>query len=317
MPHPRSRTLLLVLLALVLAGGTAAPGVAKPPAPHSPFPDLIALPGGFQPEGIATGGGSSFYVGSLADGRIYRGNLRTGTGGVLVEGEEGAVAVGIEVDRRNRLWVAGGPTGAGRVYDARTGELLRSYAFVAPGAGFVNDVVVTRRAAYFTDSVNQVLHVVPVGRRGGMGAAWTLPISGELVFDPSPGVFNANGIEASPDGRRLLVVQSNTGRLYSIRAGTGVAREVDLGGGSLEFGDGLLRVGRTLYVVQNRLDRVAVVKLRAGYRSGRVQRTLTDPDLAVPTTVAAFGPWLYAVNAKFGTTPTPDTPYEVVRLRRR
>ena len=32
-------------------------------------------------------------------------------------------------------------------------------------------------------------------------------------------------------------------------------------------------------------------------------------------TVAAFGPYLYAVNARFGTPPTPDTTYTVVRLR--
>lgn len=281
------------------------------------FPEVTALPDGFQPEGIATGRGTSFYVGSLADGSIYRGNLRTGTGGTLVEGRTGTVAVGIEVDRRNRLWVAGGPTGKGRVYDARTGELLRSYSFVAPDAGFVNDVVVTRRAAYFTDSVNQVLYVVRIWPRGGMGAARTLPITGELVFDPTPGVFNANGIEASPDGRRLLVVQSNTGKLFRVRAGTGVSREVRLGGASLEFGDGLLRIGRTLYVVQNQLNRIAVVRLGRHYRCADVQRTITDPDFMVPTTVAAFGPWLYAVNARFGTPPTPDTEYTVVRVPRR
>jgi sugar lactone lactonase YvrE len=300
-----------------MQAGALPASVAEPAATaRSAFPDVVRLPDGIQPEGIATGGGTSFYVGSLADGRIYRGNLRTGTGGTLVQGEEGAMAVGIEVDRRNRLWVSGGSTGLGRVYDARTGERLRSWSFAAPGTGFVNDVVVTRRAAYFTDSFNQVLYVVPIGPRGGMGATWTLPITGDLVFDTSPGVFNANGIEASPDGRRLLVVQSNTGKLFSVRAGTGVSREVRLAGGSLEFGDGLLRTGRTLYVVQNRLNRIAVVRLGPGYAAGRVTRTITDTDFDVPTTVAAFGPWLYAVNARFGTPPMPDTEYTVVQVPR-
>jgi sugar lactone lactonase YvrE len=290
-----------------------ATGVTGQAAGATQFPEVFALPDGFEPEGIATGGGTSFYAGSLADGAIYRGNLRTGTGGTLVEGGEGAVAVGLEVDRRNRLWVSGGPTGEGRVYDARTGELLRSYSFAAADTGFVNDVVVTRRAAYFTDSVNQVLYVVPIGPRGGMGASWTLPITGDLVFEDG---FNANGIEASPDGRRLLVVQSNTGRLFTVRAGTGVSREVELGDASLESGDGLLRIGRTLYVVQNRLDRIAVVRLGRSYTAGTVVRTITDPDFMVPTTVAAFGPWLYAVNARFGTPPTPDTEYTVVQVPR-
>jgi sugar lactone lactonase YvrE len=177
--------------------------------------------------------------------------------------------------------------------------------------------VVTRRAAYFTDSFNQVLYVVPIGCRGGMGAARTLPITGDLVFDMTPDVFNANGIEASPDGRRLLVVQSNTGKLFTVRARTGVSREVRLRGGTLEFGDGLLRSGRTLYVVQNQLNQIAVVKLGPWYAAGKVTRTITDPDFMVPTTVAKFGPWLYAVNARFDTTPMPDTEYTVVQVRRR
>jgi hypothetical protein len=318
MQRRRSTLVATVVVALgtLLAGGMPASSVAKPAATSESFPDVIDLPNGFQPEGIAIGRGKSFYVGSLLDGRIYRGNLRTGNGHVLVEGEEGKVAVGLEVDRRNRLWVAGGPTGKGRVYHARTGKLLRSYSFVPEEAGFVNDVVVTRRAAYFTDSVNQVLHVVPIGRRGGLVAKRTLPITGDLVFDTTPGVFNANGIEATPDGRRLFVVQSNTGKLFTVRAATGVSREVRLRGGSLEAGDGLLRIGRTLYVVQNQLNRIAVVKLGRWYAAGKVTRTITDADFMVPTTVASFGPWLYAVNARFGTPPTPDTEYTVVRVPR-
>jgi hypothetical protein len=34
----------------------------------------------------------------------------------------------------------------------------------------------------------------------------------------------------------------------------------------------------------------------------------------VPTTVTRAKHSLYAVNARFGTTPTPDTPYAVVRV---
>jgi len=45
------------------------------------FPEIIPLPNGFAPEGIATGTGTTFYVGSLATGQIYRGDLRTGDGG--------------------------------------------------------------------------------------------------------------------------------------------------------------------------------------------------------------------------------------------
>lgn len=294
-----------------VAAVSGIPSVSAEPAGAGPFPSVIPLPDGFQPEGIATGRGTSFYVGSLVDGAIYRGDLRTGEGDLLVEGTSGSVAVGTEVDRRDRLFVAGGPTGTGSVYDATTGELLAEYSFVDAGSGFVNDVTVTRHAAYFTDSVNQQLYVVPIAPDGELGEATTLPLSGELVYQTG---FNANGIEASPDGSTLLVVQSNTGKLFAVDATTGVATEVDLGGSSLTNGDGLLLQGTTLYVVRNRLHEIAVVRLDGSYGTGTVTRTLTDPDFDVPTTVARFGSRLYAVNARFGTPPTPDTSYTVARV---
>ena len=141
----------------------------------------------------------------------------------------------------------------------RPARSCASYQF-ATGTTFVNDVVVTRDAAYFTDSLNPVLYVVPIGRGGRLGEARTLPLTGELQYTDG---FNVNGIEASPDGRTLLVVQSNNGpALPAVRARTGTTTQVDLGGASLTNGDGLLRRGRTLYVVRNRLNQIAVVDTR-------------------------------------------------------
>lgn len=308
------RAVLTVLGTTVLAlagGAVTAAAPASAGETRNLFPKVISLPNGWQPEGIATGRGTSFYVGSLRDGAIYRGSVLTGQGSVLVPGQAGRAATGLEVDRRNQLWVSGGTTGTGRVYDAATGAELASYSFVAAGAGFVNDVVVTRDAAYFTDSLNPVLYVVPLGRDGRPGTARTLPLTGELQYTTG---FNVNGIEASPDGRTLLLVQSNTGLLFRASARTGVTRQVDLGGASLSNGDGLLRRGSTLYVVRNQLNQIAVITLGRRYASGTLTRTITDPNFQVPTTVAAFGPFLYAVNARFGTPPTPDTPYTVVRV---
>ena len=159
-----------------------------------------------------------------------------------------------------------------------------------------------------------MLHVVPIGPGGELGPAQTLPLTGDFV---SMTGFNLNGIEASPDGRTLLVVQSNTGLPFAKRSPlTGATTQVDLGGASLTNGDGLLRRANTLYVVRNRLNEIAVIELDASYESGTLTGTITDPDFQVPTTVAAFGPYLYAVNARFGTTPTPDTTYTVVRVAR-
>ena len=102
----------LLSLTLGLAGVVLnTPATAATEPGGQLLPSTIDLPDGFRPEGVATGRSTSFYVGSLADGAIYRGNVVTGEGGILIPGTQGGVAVGLEVDSRNRLFVAGGPTG--------------------------------------------------------------------------------------------------------------------------------------------------------------------------------------------------------------
>jgi sugar lactone lactonase YvrE len=303
-PSVRRLLVLLVMASIALVPATAGAGT---------FPDTIRLPDGWQPEGIAAGRGSSLYVGSIPTGAVWKGDARTGKGAVLVPGRAGRAAIGIKVDRRNRIFVAGGPTGKAFVYDAKTGADLASYRLTSL-ATFVNDVVVTRRAAYFTDSLNQQLYVVPLGRHGRLprqGAVRTLPLTGDLQYDDG---FNLNGIAATRDGRALLAVQGNLGLLFKINPRTGATRQVDLGGPVLTNGDGLLLAGRVLFVVRNRLNEIAVVKLSRSLRRGRVVATLTDPDFDVPTTIAFQAGRLYAVNARFGTPPTPDTRYDIVRV---
>jgi len=128
--------------------------------------------------------------------------------------------------------------------------------------------------------------------------------------------FNANGIAQTPNRKALLVVNSMTGFLFRVDPETGVATQVDLGGASLTNGDGLLVRGRTLYVVRNLLNQVAVIKLNASGTRGRLVDTLTSPDFDVPTTVAAFGNSLYLPNARFTTPPTPNTTYWITRIDR-
>jgi hypothetical protein len=128
--------------------------------------------------------------------------------------------------------------------------------------------------------------------------------------------FNANGIAQTPNHQALLVIQSSTGMLFHVDPETGVATAVDLGGYLLTNGDGLLVVGRTLYVVQNVQNTVAVVKLNASGTSGKLVDQLTDADFQVPTTIARYGNGLYLPNARFDTPPTPDTEYSVMRIDR-
>lgn len=306
--------LVAALAALVMAAPAAqAGGDAGRLRQH------IDLPAGFQPEGIAIGGKPIAYLGSLATGDIYAANLRTGNGKVISKGP-GTPSVGMKVDDRGRLFVAGGPAGDGRLVDVSTGKVLQTWTFAtdpidADHPTFVNDVVLTERFAWFTESMRPVLYGVPIasdGTVGGQGDIVRLPLSGE--WEQVVG-FNANGIARTPDGDALIVVNTMTGRLYRVNPHTGNARKVDLGGDTLVNGDGILLMGRTLYVVQNFDNKVAKVALSRDGFAGRVGRSVSSPDFDVPTTVAVFGQWLYLPNARLSTPPTPTTPYSVNAIR--
>ncbi|MFI7447282.1 superoxide dismutase [Nonomuraea sp. NPDC049714] len=300
------------ILKTALCAALAGVLLAPPAQAVTQATDTFPLPNGFQPEGIEIGPGPFAYFGSRATGSIYRADLRTGKGKIISDGP-GTPSLGLKSDDRGRLFVAGGNAGNARVIDLRTGAVLKSYT-LATGASFVNDVVLTRDAAWITDSTNPVLYKLPLRRHGGLpGEAVTLPLTGAVQYADG---INVNGIAATPDRKGLLLVQSNTGKLFRADPRTGVTTEVDLGGELLTNGDGLLLHGRTLYVVQNRLNTVAVLRLSHDGTSGRVPDRLTDERFDIPTTVAAFGKRLYLPNARFSTPPTPDTPYDVVSIKR-
>jgi sugar lactone lactonase YvrE len=295
---------LLAALALTLTTSVAAAAAA--------FPATIPLPRGFQPEGIAIRG-NTFYVGSIPTGAVYRGNVRTGQGAVLVQGATGRAATGIAIDNRNRLFVAGAGTGRAFVYNARTGALIRSY-MLASAPTFINDVVVTRTAAYLTDSQKRVLYRVAIGGRGALADnAQTIPLTGDFELESG---FNANGIDATPNGRWLVIVQSNTGELFRVNPSTGATTEIALGGATVPNGDGILLDGRTLYVVQNQLNQIAVIRVNAALTSGTVRTRITDSRFVVPTTIDDHGRRLYAVNARFNATTPSTTDYQVIQVRK-
>jgi sugar lactone lactonase YvrE len=270
---------------------------------------VIELPNGFQPEGIAVGNGTTFYVGSIPTGAIYRGDLRTGRGAVFVQGASGRAATGLKA-AQGRVYVSGATTGKAFVYDARSGALLKEYDFVADAnPTFINDVTVTNDAAYFTDSNRAVIYKVP----RDLGPAQTITLTGDFQL---VGGFNLNGIAATQNGKTLIAVQTATGKLFTISPTTGVTHAIDLHGATLTNGDGILLAGRTLYVVRNQNNLIAVVRLAPDFRSGTVTRTITSPSFDVPTTIARQGARLYAVNARFTTPPGPTTTYTVVGVKR-
>ena len=304
----------VISVSILALAGFAATAAAAPV-----FPDVILLPIGFQPEGIATGRGTAFFAGSLATGAVVKGNLRTGQTGILVPPKKDRVAVGLAYDARtDALYVAGGGTGMAYVYNATTGAEIAAIPLTTEGS-FINDVIVTREAAYFTDSFGRNLYVVPLDPSGEpKEEAIALPLSGEYTV--RLGEFNANGIEATPNGQWLIVVNSSTGALYRVDPASGEAVLIDLGGDSVPQGDGILLAGKTLYVVQNLSDQIAVIELATDWLSGTVVDTITNTDVdgrfSVPTTIAAFGRDLYAVNARFGVGNPAKAEYTVVRVPR-
>ena len=300
MPRLRAALVVAAVLAVVVPA-TSAPAATRP---HT-----IALPKGFQPEGIATQG-KTFYVGSISTGAIFRGDLATGEGTVFVPAQQGRSAIGLSL-RDGMLFVAGGSTGQGYVYDAATGATLAVFQLTT-GSTFVNDVVATNDAAYFTDSVNPVIYKVPFAG-GSFGTPQTIPLTGDLVYTTG---FNANGIDATPNGKTLVLVQSNTGRLFTVDAASGVATAIDLGGETVVNGDGILLDGRRLWVVQNRDNLLTLIRLSPDLASGEVIGRFGDPSFDVPTTVARQGNRLALVNARFGTASPGTADYWVTQLRR-
>ena len=234
---------------------------------------------------------------------------------MFIPAQEGRAAIGLKYDARSGLlFVAGGPTGNAYVYDGETGESVAELQLNTQGS-FINDVIVTKDAAYFTNSNEAVFYRVPLVNHGQLPdpvVIQEIPLSGDFELQEG---FNSNGIAALPNGKTLIIVNSAAGALYNVDPTSGVATLIDLGGESVPNGDGLLLEGKTLYVVQNFLNKIAVIQLNSDMTAGTIVDEITSDSFRVPTTIARFGNALYAVNARFDTEPTPDTEYEVVRVR--
>ncbi len=312
--HPSRRTVLggaaLTAFTAVTGAGTAnATTTTTSSAPAAKWPTEFPLPDGFLPEGIAIGSRPYAYMGSRANGALYRTDLRTGKGGVLFAGGAGLVAVGLKLDEDGLLYVAGS-TGVARTHDSRTGDVVATHQLTDATGHFINDVTLLGDRAWFTDSRAAALYAVPRGRRGTVR---TLPLTGDWV--QLPDVNNANGVVGTPDGRALIVVKSTPGVLYKVNPRTGHATTITLvGAPDVANGDGLYRIGRTLYVVQNRLNLISVFHLNSTSTKATLTGTITDPRFDIPTTAARYGNRLYLVNARFTSPQVPETTFTGVAV---
>jgi sugar lactone lactonase YvrE len=302
----RIRRAVVPLLLVVLLAVLAAPAVAARTA------EVIVLPGASSAEGIAAGRGATFYAGDLFAGDIFRGDLQRGTAELFIDAPAGRMAVGMAADlAHDLLFVAGGFTGQAYVYDLRTGATVATYQFATPPATVINDVAVTRLGAWFTDSAQAQLYFVPISRAGAPGPSRTLALTGPAA--DTSGEFNLNGIQATANGKTLIVAHSANGQLYTVDPETGASATI--AGVSVPNVDGIVLEAGRLWAVQNS-NQVTRIRLDPQLTSGVVQEVITSDLFQVPATAARFGSRLAVVNAKFdtGIPPTADQ-YEIVLVK--
>lgn len=278
------------------------------------LPDAYALPGdAVFPEGIAIDADERvLYVGSTGDGTIFRADIDGGEVEVFASGTQ-PTAIGMTVDPYGRLWVAGGPTGQVFVYDTGSAELLRTYATPEAEATFLNDLVWTGDAVFVTDSFRPELFRIEAGAELGDLTSFTSFDDTDFVYLDG---FNANGIVASPDGGRVLIVQSRTGLVFHVDVEDGSVGSVATG---MPFpnGDGLIVDDGVLYVVQNAQG---TIERRGLSDSGTIAvapagRDIESERFAHPTTAAILDGDLFVVNSQFDRQGgTPELPFEVVRI---
>jgi sugar lactone lactonase YvrE len=306
---PVRRVVLPLLLALVAA--VAAPAAAARPA------EVIVLPGASSAEGIAAGRGATFYAGDLFAGDIFRGNVQRGTAELFIDAPAGRMAVGMAADLAHQLlFVAGGFTGQAYVYDLRSGATVATYQLGAPASSLINDVALTKDGAWFTDSFQAQLYFVPVSRAGVPGPTFrTLGLSGPAATLIGNGAVNLNGIQATANGKTLIVAHSANAQLYTVDPATGASATI--AGVSVPNVDGIVLEAGRLWAVQNFSNQIARIRLAPDLTSGVVEEVITSQLFQVPTTAARFGSRLAVVNAKFdtGIPPTADQ-YEVILVDR-
>lgn len=311
MVAPRNKLVMGAVLAALIAVAVPASQASAHHADRA-----IVLPGATGTEGVARLNGQTFFAGDLLTGDIFRGSVNEGTAAKFIDAPAGRFAAGMKADHSNRLlFVAGGPTGAGYVYDTRTGAPVSSYQFKTPPTPtFINDVALSKDGAWFTDSSQALLYFVPVVDGVPSSTFMTLTLSGPAA-DLS-GAFNNNGIQAVMGGSMLIVAHSGNGVLNLVDAATGASTTI--AGVSVHNVDGILMKGsHDLFVAQNADNLISVWKLDSDFRSGTVRKLITSPLFEFPTTIARFGDRLAVANAKFDTGfPPTATQFEVNVVRR-
>jgi len=278
-------------------------------APASAATRVIVLPGATSAEGITAAGDGTYYTGDLIAGTIFREDVRRGTAERFIEAPPGAMAAGVDLDRRHDLlFVAGGKGGKAYVYNVRTKAKVADFTLGDPQTSYVNDVVVTPYGAWFTDSYHPQLFFVP-DVSGVLGSPRTLQLSGPGAGG-SPGTFFMNDIISTPSGDTLLVAATTPGKVYTINPITGASKEI--AGVNAPNVVSLVLEGQRLWAVQLD-DTISRWCLNGSLSHGDPAGTITDPLFDQPVSAAKVGSHLAVVNSHIfsGYPPTSPT-YEIL-----
>lgn len=289
-------------LTVALALCAALSACSEPPAEKT----AVTLPETLEfPEGIALDSASdTIYNASASTGAVVATSVASGQSrtvvapGVLSDGSAFPGLLGLQLDGSGRLWIAGGRTKTMAVVDTKTGSVLKTFTTDRANS-LLNDAAITPEAVYFTDTLEPVMWRVPVtGDTIGELEAWIDFTGTPLAYQEGP---NLNGIVPTPDGKTVIAVQMNTGKLFKIDTATKDIAEIDLGGESVPGGDGLVLDGQTLYVVRQPNAEIVTVTLADGLASGKVENRFTDPALLWPATAVKRNDSLLVVNSQFNT----------------
>ena len=120
----------------------------------------------------------------------------------------------------------------------------------------------------------------------------------------APGI-NVNGIVATGDGRFLVIAKRNENALFRVEVKSKEIVAIDLPKDTLNTPDGMFVQGNTLYVMQNLPKAVAVLKFSPDFTKATLERSVSHPTFAFPTSVARLKDKLLVVSAQFDTKGSP------------
>lgn len=278
--------------------------------------EVYIIPGDrFFPEGIAYDAKKGvFYTGSTINGDILRVDVQTGATNLFASGaKQGRMDCrGMKVDIKGRLWVCGGEENKIHVLNS-DGNLIKSWNTKELfNSGFINDCVTDENYIYFTDSrVQKIYRAGVANAQPGNVEEWLTFTDQQIPFSTG---FNANGAALTHDGKYLIIVISNSGKLYRISRSTKEITEIQLNM-PVTSGDGLLLDGNTLYVSRNATGQIFPVYLNNSYTQGTVGSGFGS-NLLFNTTIAKAGEYLLVVNGQLDkrNSLNPVLPFTVSRI---